>query len=178
MAELMPVIKRLHDEKNLEIQLKQELGGGDVDRASIRANPSPGETSALIYRLHQRKLELQQLRAQVAGRARAFFASRADTQAAGTLSQLHSIDRELAQTEDALDKLYELLRPGADRQAERRTRSASLDLAWARLDAVKAQLEASGLPDIDKRIHKYNAQFNPEGAQGGTVTLTLVPTKK
>jgi hypothetical protein len=177
-AKLTAIFKRLHDQKGLEIQLKQELGSADVDRARLRANPTREETSALIYRLHQRKLELQRLRGQVAGRARGFFASRADTEAASTVSQLHSIDRELAQTEDALDKLYELLRPGADRQAERRTRAASLDVAWARLDAVKAQLDASGVPDIDKRIEKYNAQFNPAGTEGGTVTLTLVPTKK
>jgi hypothetical protein len=175
---LVGVIERLKKEKGLEIQLKQQLGGGDVDLARDRANPSPQECSALVYRNHQRKLDLERLQAQVAGQVRGLYASREDAEAARTLAQLHTIDRELSQTEDSLDKLYDLLRPGADRQADRRTRSASLDVAWGRLDTVRAALVASGIPDIDKHIDKYNAQFNPEGDAGGTVTLTLVPTRK
>ena len=122
---------------------------------------------------------MQGLRARVAGQARGLYASRADLAAISTISQLHSVDRELAQTEDALDKLYDLTRPGAERQTERRTRAAGLDVAWGRLDAVKAYLLSSGVPDIDKRIEKYNAQFNPDlTKKDGTVTLTLVPVKK
>ncbi len=106
---------------------------------------------------------------------------RADAEAATALAQLHLIDREEAETEDALDKLYELLRPDAKAEAriDRRTRSAGLDVAWGRLDAVKAYLQASGIPGLEKRIQKYNAQYNPtDSPKGGTVTLMLVATKK
>jgi hypothetical protein len=177
-AMLAPVIKRLRNEKGLEIQLKQELGNGDVALARERDTASMHDARDLIDRLHRRKLDLQGLRAQTAGRARGLFASRADTEAAAALTQLQLIDRDLAQTEDALDKLYDLLRPDAVSKTDRRIRSAGRDVAWGRLDAVKAYLLASGIPGIDKRIEKYNAQFDPGTSPDGTVTLMLVPTKK
>ena len=52
-------------------------------------------------------------------------------------AELQSVNQQLADVEDAFDELYDLLRPGADRLAGRRTRSALLELADARLAAVR-----------------------------------------
>ena len=84
----------------------------------------------------------------------------------------------MAQNDDALDRLYGLLRPGADRQAARRTRGACLEYGKERLDAVKQALTAAGLTDMD-RVHMANPKFEQvPGDEGGKVVVTLVPKKK
>ena len=89
------------------------------------------------------------------------------------------MDRELAATEDAMDRVYDLLRPGADRQADRRTRAACLEVAQDRLKAVQAALVTSGVPNVDGRVRLLKPQFNPDaGADGGRVVMTVVSKKK
>src|SRR5205085_582513 len=118
----------------------------------VRANPPPADAAALAGRLRARKLDLQRLRAEAAGRARAELAAGGGSPGASAVDRVRSLDRDLAATEDALDRVYDLLRPGADRQADRRTRAACLEVGRTRLQAVRDALVASGVPDANRRV--------------------------
>jgi hypothetical protein len=172
--------ERLRRDSKLELTLKHELGQGDVERAAVLANPSPDECLALAEQIRARKQRLLESRGALAAEARARVASGGGASADQSLAQLRSVDRELAAAEDALDRVYELLRPGADRQADRRTRAAALEIAQARLDAVHTALLASGIPGIEQRLRVTHAQFAApeEGHADGKVTFTLLEKKK
>jgi hypothetical protein len=115
-------------------------------------------------------------------RARAVLATTPGQEAGGNRNALLAADRELAATEAALDQVYDLLRPGAERQADRRTRAAALNLAEARLDAVKGMLVSAGVPDAEKRIKIVRASFAPgdesSDDSGGVVLAMLLSKKK
>ena len=175
---LQPVFTRMKNNSSLTLTVRHELGGGDVQRAAERANPSPEDCRNLEYQLRTRKAVLQRLRADVAGQARGQLVSLGESGAATALARLRAIDKELGRTENALDEVCELLRPGADRQAARRTRQASLAIARERVDAVKAMLLASGVKDIADRVQVVEAQFNPtESDTGGRVLIAAVEKK-
>jgi hypothetical protein len=175
------IVALLQKDKNVALQLRHELGSGDVSRAEARANPDLQECQNLAYRLRSRKLSLLAARAQLGGQVRGVIASglpAAASQAA--VAQLRSVDRDIAETEAALDKVYELMRPGAERQASRRTRAASLELAQDRLDLVKAYLLSAGVPNAADRVIAANATFTqPESPdQSGKIVITIVAKKQ
>jgi len=166
-------------EGELELQVRHELTDGDISRAAVRANPTPEESRAIAQQLRAQKAQLLERRAVLAGTARGQLGSRPEASAEATLQSLQAIDRQIAQTENAMDQLYDLLRPNAERQADRRTRGAALDIGRQRLAAVKNALVAAGVQGADTRIHQTNPVFNPtDSPQGGLVVITLVPKKK
>jgi hypothetical protein len=175
------LIERLRREPKLEVTLRHELGGGDVVRAAERSNPPPDEVAWLAQRLRDRKAELIDARRHVAGQARVVLATAPLGESSRrTIEQLRAVDRDIAATEDALDRLYDLLRPGADRQAGRRTRAASLELADARLDAVKQAIFTSGIPGVEQRVRVTSARVTetPPGDAGGGRVVCAVLEKK
>ncbi len=95
------------------------------------------------------------------------------------IERLRTINRELADTYNSLDSTYDLLRPGADRQAMRRTRSAGLAIARFRLQAVRQFLLGADAKELSPlRIHVANPQFNPTADDSpGTVTITVVKNR-
>ncbi len=165
----------LRDDPTLQVIARQELSTGDVDLATTRANPDPAACLSLVQQLRARRTELARLRDDAAGKARGQIASRVDQRITQiTLQRLRSIDRELSETEDALDLMGDLLRPGADRQTERRTRAAALVLARQRLDSVKSVIDANLPPDAAGRVTYANAGFTvaPAGSPA-KVTFTI-----
>jgi hypothetical protein len=174
------LVERLRREGKMELTLRHELGAADVARASVLANPSPDECLALAEQIRARKQRLLESRAQLASAARARLASGGGAEAEPSVAKLRDVARQLSAAEDALDRVYELLRPGADRQADRRTRAAALEIAQARLDAVRAALLAGGVAGLDQRLRVTRAQFAaPEDGQAdGKVTFTLLEKKK
>jgi hypothetical protein len=176
---LEALAERLKREPDLTVKTVQhDFGGGDARLAELRANPSKDDAAGLAARLHGRKLELARLRPEVAAEARARLASGGPASAADGVARLQAVDREVARTEDALDRAYDLLRPGADRQAERRTRAAALEMARDRLGVVRRGL--ADVPNLTERLPRTNPQFapGPDPAAGGRVTLELSHNKK
>ncbi len=173
------LVLRMRNEPDLQVAIKHDLGGGDEKLAAIRANPPAADVRAIAASLHRRKFELAQLRASVAAESRVRLASGAGPDAKATLDRLRAIDRDSARTEDALDWAYDMLRPGADRQASNRTRAAGLALARERLEVIRQTLSDAKVPDVNTRLKAAAPQFNPgETADGGTITITLVHVKK
>ena len=173
------LVRRLRKEPEMTVTLSHALAEADVSRVRALANPSPADVSGLAGQLRARKLELANLRAGVAGEARAQLASGLDAEPA--LLRLRAIDRELASAESALDNVYDLLRPGAyqEPQQVRRARSAAIELGRERLVSIRDQLLVSGVPDIEKRINIIKPTFNPaEDAAPGRVIAVPVVKKK
>jgi hypothetical protein len=175
----------MRKDKTVELTVRHELGPADVEVAKLRANPSPDDALAMARRLQARKGELVAARRELAARARAELASLPEEQTRATLTELRTLDREIAAAEDASDLLYDMLRPGADRQATRRTRAASLQIAQERLSTVRDALTAAAGPKAQlasERVRTTNPQFDvseelPDGS-GGRVMVNVVKKKR
>jgi hypothetical protein len=177
-AQIAALCVRMKKDKSLNLVVRHDLGGGDITVANERANPSAQDARYLADQLRQQQLNVLQERSALAGTARAELAWGSPQTASATIAQLRTLDQQVAQNDDALDRLYGMLRPGADRQAARRTRGACLEYGRERLDAVKQALIAAGLTDMD-RVHIASPQFSEvPGDEGGNVVVTLVPKKK
>jgi hypothetical protein len=162
----------------LQLAIRHDFGGGDIARLRVRSNPTPEECEALAGALRQRKRDLLAARNGIAEEARGELASGFGADVQTTLARLRAVDAEVARTEDAMDHAYDLTRPGADHQAERRTRSACVEVGQARVDEIASALSAV-VPDAIDRIHPAHPQFAPaDGNAGGTITLTLTAVKK
>ena len=171
------LIDRLTKEKTLDVTIRHELGAGDVRLVGRRANPAGDDALAVSYQLRQSKMELLKERASIAGSARGKLGSGLNADA--DLDRLKDVERELAVIEDGLDDLNELVRPGAGRQAMRRTRAACIALGEQRLIFTRDLWLATGIPNIAARIHVTHAKFNPEESlEGGHVVMTFAPRGK
>jgi hypothetical protein len=177
-SDLQGLIKKLTDDDSLVATLRHDVGSEDISLAGDRVNPTPQDALLLAARLQQRKGELLTARAQAAGDLRSLLASDASDEAAGAITRLQRIDRALAETENAMDKAYDLLRPGADRQKDRRTRAAVLSVARARLDAVRDAIISADEKHLSDRVTATNPQLTPtSGAVESSVTITVVKKK-
>jgi hypothetical protein len=192
MSQLGELLGRLKENPNFEITLRSDLSGGpqadagvidlmtgDISRAASRANPSQEDCRELINRLARRKDDLLRRRQDLLGHARGDVASLDPSEAALSIDHLRAVERDLAATEDALDHLYELQRPGAARQAPRRTRQAALAIARARQELIAAVLANAGLERAKERTHVSRPQFKPTAdAGGGKVVISITVKKK
>jgi hypothetical protein len=169
--------RRLRGDKNLELTLRHQLGSRDLSLATERANPPADVCLAMTQQLRQRKAELTATRARLASESRAILLARSD--AFDPAAELRGVDRELASTEQALDRLYDLLRPGAERQADRRTRAACIELADERLATIRQALTTAGIANIDDRVKVIRSPAaEADAGQGGKVVLTTAFKKK
>ncbi len=177
-AQIAALIKQLKDDQNTQVTLRSNLGGGDQSMTEGRANPTAADCLALATQLRNQRAELASQRAALAAHATAELASSASTSDA-TLQQLRQLDVQIAHADDAMDHLYNLLKPGASRQATRRTRAACLEIAEKRLKIVNDALLAANLPNATDRINKTSATFNPtDDDAGGAVNVTVIQKKR
>jgi len=177
LKQVQDVVARMKKDPTLVVTLQHTLGSGDITLAQQRVNPLKQDTTQLAEQYRQRKFMLQRRLAVQNGQARVALAGGGD--ASGTLEALRATSVQLKETEDALDQVLELLRPGADRQAERRTKQAAILLGDLRLNAVQAALLGSGLPNIEQRVNKASSRFSLDEAGGpGHVTMALVRQAK
>ncbi len=179
VAVLNALVKHLKDDKSLDVTLRHDLGSADIALVSQRSNPTSDDALALANDLNLQRDQLMAARLSASSDVRAFTASDDATSAERARQRLRTINSQLAQTDDSLDHVYDLLRAGADRQAMRRTRFAGLTIAQARLEAVRRYLLAAGGKHLSpERIHMANPQFNPSAPdQPGRVTIVVVKSK-
>jgi hypothetical protein len=173
LAMLRALIAQAHRNPDLQFNIRHELGTGDVQLASQRANPAAADALAMIQQLRQRRQELSADRARLAGLLRGELAALSDADSEQTVGQLRQTEQQLAEIDDACDDLYDLLRPGASRQAGRRTRGAALEIAGERLDNVKDMFRA-GLASYSQRVRAVAPTFNPGTAEDGRIRITVV----
>jgi hypothetical protein len=170
---------RLWRDRQLQATLKPELGSDDIALAALRTNPSHQDLIDLTNSLSRRREALMAARTDASAQVEAFLASHATDEANQAIQRLRTIDQQLADTDGAIDQAYDLLRPGAEHQAMRRTRAAVLSIAKERLDALKQVLLSSGRFAVDpEQIHLVNPQFPQDPTEGpSSVTISVVETK-
>ncbi|MEI8197026.1 MAG: hypothetical protein WCI73_14095, partial [Phycisphaerae bacterium] len=177
---LLAAAARLRANESLELDIRHQLGAQDVTLAQMRANPAPIDCQILLADLRSKKSELLELRAEAAAAAEAQVAAQADaTVVQAAVERVGAINKELGRTEAALDQVCELLRPGAQLQAARRTRSSAMALARERMDQVNNLLLSVIPPAARERVKPVPLTFNPNDQQtGGSLTITLVKFEK
>ncbi|MBI1382670.1 MAG: hypothetical protein GC161_16465 [Planctomycetaceae bacterium] len=168
---LNTIAERLADDPELRVVLEHRFGASDLARAGRFANPSDTDTRELGRQLETRRSSLARRRAIAAVDVRSAYALGATEAAEARRRELVALDEELAASEDALDELYELLRPGADRRADRRTRAAALAVAALRQERVREALIARGAPEDEGRIEVRRARYEPDERELGAVLL-------
>jgi hypothetical protein len=179
VAKLNWILNQLRNDRNAQLSIRQELSESDLSLATARANPSNEDAMDLIRGLRMQKQQLLEQRKELTVRVQTRLAALPEWAMQDDLQQLKGLDQQLAVTETSLDKLLELFRPGADRQAARRTRGMALDMAQARLETVREYLMASGISNAKDRIlvAPASAQSSPN-AETGKVVVTLVTRKR
>lgn len=169
----LPLVDAMRADPALRVVVQHQLGGGDIDQAARLANPDPARAEELVTRLRDRKAALRREWGERAALTRAQYAvGSTDLAEAGT-AHLRELDAEIVATEAALDRVFDLLRPGAERRREQRTRAAALALAELRLERIRAAILRRGGRDLEPRLDFRRPRFVPaEGDDGGSVTFT------
>ena len=170
--QVAPLIEELNDDDRLVAVLRHELGGGDVERVSVFANPDRDDAILLATRLRLNKARLTRRRGELAAELRAELALGRNDRAPELKEALRDFDTEIGNTERAIDNLCNHLRPYADYGRGSRTRQACRVLGRQRLDAVRLALLRAGIPP--DRIERRRANFRPiDELDGGVVTVRL-----
>jgi len=176
---LAAAIERMRDDKKLVIVLAHEMTQADLDRASQLANPPADDCRELAIGLRRKRASLMRIRDEVTAGARTQLLTGSESDAAESIKRLRALDAELGRTEIALDRVLELLQPGAERRREKRGRKAAMTVAEARLGAIVAVLQASGIKNIGERIEVRRPRRRVAEAedlpadQGGRVTVAV-----
>jgi hypothetical protein len=175
------LIALLKKDKNAQATIKSALSPADQTLADERANPRPEDCRALAEKLRADRAKMSADRAVLAARAAAEMASSAP-QAPSTLQQLRDLDKQMAQTDETMDGLYDMLRPGAANQASRRAKAAGIKIAELRLNGVRDALMAANLPEATDRIRTASASagVTDTSAAGdeGAVIVNVVQRKR
>lgn len=173
-AQLEPLRRRLAANDSLVVTLVHEFGPADLERAQRLANPDAADCRLLSARLRQRRSELARLREEHASESRLAYALGRSEEAERVRERVRGLDRELGLVEGALDRLHELLRPGAERRTPERSRAAALAIASERLERVRQALISRGIEA--SRIEVRRIRRVTATAEAGGVTA--IPRKK
>jgi hypothetical protein len=142
------------------VQVQHRFGGADVARAEALANPSAEDCLQLAAGLRGARAELRRDRAELAAKVRAAWGvGPGAAQPAGT-DRLRALEGAIAANDDALDRVLELLRPGAERYRDKRTRAAALAVARERVEVLRRWLAAQGVEGLDARFEAKSPSFD------------------
>ena len=175
-AGIAALAQRLEDEDDLRLTLRHDLGSADVALLALRANPPTEQVVDLTTRMRVRKGTLELQRADVATRLGAVLSAGLVDEVGRLSPELAALDGEIGRLERALDALLEVLRPGSEGMAERRTRAMGVVIAQERLDAIAAALRAGLDPDQQERVRVVAPRpgDDPTSERGA---VTAVPSR-
>lgn len=173
-AALEPLVRELLADSDVVIQVQHRLGAQDVARAERLANPSASDCREIADGLRRRRAELARERAEFAADLRVQWGAGDASAANDATADLRAIDAEAGHVEDALDRILELLEPGAERRRDKRTRSAALAVARQRIEVLRAWLAARGVRDLDTRFEARSPAFEVGAADAPGSVLTVL----
>jgi hypothetical protein len=171
-ATLLQFSGKLSADDRVRLVLEHGFSSADLARASLLANPDQDECRELSQRLRLKKAELSRARAEGAAQVRVQLAVGRTREARAGAERLREIDAELGRSEEALDRVHELLAEGAQRKAAARQRAAARALAKLRLERVRAALLGVGIDPA--RIELKLGRIEPGEAARGSVRVRLV----
>ncbi|MBX3461660.1 MAG: DUF748 domain-containing protein [Planctomycetes bacterium] len=123
---------------NVVVVLAHELGAGDVERARELTCPPAAVVAEALARVQAEHAALRQQRLRLAGQLAACYAA---ARTAGTVqlqAQLAAVDAELGDLEHGEEGLLRQIAGDHERAQRRRARAGAMELAEARLQAVRA----------------------------------------
>ena len=128
--------------------------------------------------LRSRRMTLINARATAAATISAELGSGGTSDSA--MARVRALDMQIVANDDALERLLELTRPGAELQADRRMKAAAIEIAAARLEEVRAYLSTKKLERIADRVSVVNPRFEIDDAlmAGGRVTIETQSKKR
>lgn len=173
LAILDGFVERLDDEDGLLLTLSHQVGAEDVRRLGERANPPAAWAIDLAGRLRFHMAGLVRERQALAVRLRGLLSAGLDEEAELATAELVDLDERIGAAARAVDHLYEVVRPGAERLAARRTREMCLAMAEVRLAEVAAALRARLDEEDQGRVRLLPPRFTGEtDRERSTVTVT------
>jgi hypothetical protein len=148
-TKLIEVLSRAKTDKRVQVAISHEMGTADAALCASRANPPAQVALGLAESLRDGRKELLERRTLLLPFAQT-QSVRGDPEPTA-LFELRDIQLRLAQVDDAMDRLYDLTRRGAERNAGRRTRAGCLELADGRLNVIRRDLATIGGPAATSR---------------------------
>ncbi|MCB9889426.1 MAG: DUF748 domain-containing protein [Planctomycetes bacterium] len=166
------ILAVLSSDDKVVVELRHEFGLEDLQRAEVLANPTTEQARELCERLRRRRTRLAGEFAETAAAARSYHAVGRTAEATAATATLRRLARERGETESALDAVLDLLRPGAERRADRRTKKMALGIGNARLEEIRRRLMELGGKKLADRIEVRGAKLQrTEGKEPGRVRL-------
>ncbi len=175
---LQSVVEELLGDEKKIVVLEHLLSESDYGLCAGRANPTEAECRLLSEGLRARRSELGRRRAELSADLRASFAVGDLTRGEEVVERLRVIESELGEVEQSLDRVHELLRPGAERRTDDRTGDLCIDLARRRMEELRRFLRASGVPAVDRRIEVRRPRAEPFLDEGGGRVVVRVKTRR
>lgn len=174
IEQLRTLADAMQGDDSIAITIKPVLGQSDAAVLSGRANPNLATCRTLVARLRAEKAALQQQIATQRAEMRAVIASGNRTESDRLQGDLVASLRQLGETELSLDDLLGMLRQGADKQAPKRTRTASLLVGQQRLDNVLGVMKSVKIDNFTGRSATISPTADPaESASAGTVEVQV-----
>ena len=155
------------------IRLEHSPGTEDAALAARLANPDRESLIRLSEDFRQQRDALADEHARLQAQCRLQLAVGDQTAADRTTEELRALQRERLQTEDALDRVLERLRPGAERRADRNAEQMLRALGDARLAALREFLIQAGLSPDGIRVRRAPPRVAEDAGPGSTVTLSI-----
>ncbi len=168
--------RRMRRHDSMQVIVRQHISTADIAIAAIRANPTRSQCLQMISALQERHDHLLIQRRQAVGTLRGSLAIRLSRTAItdGTV-RVARLDAKIARTQLAMTYIANMLAPGANRDAGRRTRGIMIAIARKRLSEIKAALFAAGFDHPNRRVHIVYPQYIVANSpQGGDAVITWV----
>lgn len=180
-ARLDELVNEMRRDPNLVVTLSHRLSTEDGNRATVLASPTTEQIEQMTTTLRARRLMLINERSVQGAGVAAELGSGGTSEV--SLAGLRTLDQEIVANDEALERVLDLTRPGADLQSGRRMKATALDIASARLQTVKRYLEEEGVRrrvDLRERVSIVNPRFeiDPALSGGGTVTIEQTVRKR
>ncbi|PIE25661.1 MAG: hypothetical protein CSA62_00665 [Planctomycetota bacterium] len=174
-AKNQPALAQISDllegDEELGIVLVHQFGKADLKRAMLLANPAPTQTRALVQRLRLRKAKLSRQRESKGAQLRAIIHIGNEQQVQLRVRELQALDRQLGETETALDKALALLAPGAARRAPQRALDLARALAQERMEQIRSQILQRIGAEQSERIELRTPRIKETQREGGGLVL-------
>ncbi len=172
------LILAMRKEPDLTATLSHKLSTMDVARAAILASPTAQQIDQITAELRAQRMLLINRRAIAAAGVSADLGSGGADE--WEVAELRALDQKIVANDDSLERLLDMTRPGANLLAGRRTKAAAIDIASARLEAVRAYLLAARIERPEERISAVNARFEVDETltDGGLVSIEQTAKKR
>ncbi len=168
---LAGLVERIRGRPRQGLVLEHELSRADLERALKLVHPSSGDRARLVARLREQRAELSRERDFKAAQLRAEFALADAARRDAIATQMREFEARVGQCDEALERVLELTRPGAERRAAARARSAAVSLGAERIERVRRELLALGVEPERILARVVKSQVGAVSAGGGSVRV-------